>query len=80
MNKDKLLRELTKLKNTSEEYSNDATFNDGYRTSMMDAIDLVEQLNVDSLIAFAKWTTTMQEMFIEDSEAYVDQFIKESNS
>ena len=41
---------------------------------------VVEKLNIDSLIAFAKWTTTMQEMFIEDSEAYVDQFIKESNS
>ena len=44
MNKDELLRELIKLKD--EDYSNDALFNDGYRTSMMDAIDLVKKLNL----------------------------------
>ena len=31
MNKDELIKELQKLKD--EDYSNDALFNDGYRTS-----------------------------------------------
>jgi len=31
------------------------------------------------LIAFAKWMTTMDEMYIEDTDEYVDCFIKESN-
>jgi hypothetical protein len=47
MNKDELLKELQKLKD--EDYSNDALFNDGYRTSMMDAIDLVKKLNIDDV-------------------------------
>ena len=47
MNKDELLKELLKLKD--EDYSNDELFNDGYRTSMMDAIDLVKKLNIDDV-------------------------------
>jgi len=31
------------------------------------------------LIAYAKWTTTMDEMFIESAEEYVDAFINEGN-
>ncbi len=44
MTKDKLLKELEKLKDESKDISIYALFNEGYRTSMMDAIDLVEQL------------------------------------
>ena len=45
MNKDELIKELLKLKD--EDYSIDALFNDGYRTSMMDAIDLVKKLTTN---------------------------------
>jgi len=60
MNKDELLKELQKLKD--EDYSNDALFNDGYRTSMMDAIDLVKKLNIDGV---SQRTFTVDEIRVE---------------
>jgi len=45
MNKQEVLKELDKLKNTKD-YSQIDSMNTGYRAGVMDAIDLVKKLNV----------------------------------
>jgi hypothetical protein len=63
MNKDELLKELQKLKD--EDYSNDALFNDGYRTSMMDAIDLVKKLNIDDVSKCSACGTKVDKVYCD---------------
>ena len=44
LGKNKLLKELERLKNDSETYSDNTSRNEGYRVAIMDAIDLVKKL------------------------------------
>jgi hypothetical protein len=46
MSKEEIIKELEKLKKDANEYSNYALMNEGYRTAIMDAIDLVKKLTI----------------------------------
>ena len=50
MNKDEVLKKLEKHKEESEDYSNYALMNEGYRAAMMDAIDLVKNLTIPVVV------------------------------
>jgi hypothetical protein len=45
MNKDKLIKELEELRDTKN-YSQSELLNTGYRTAILDAIDLVKKLTI----------------------------------
>ena len=49
MNKEGLLNKLEELKDTKD-YSNYALMNEGYRTAIMDVIDLVENLTLSGVV------------------------------
>lgn len=44
LGKNKLLKELERLKNESQTYFDNTSMNEGYRVAIMDAIDLVKKL------------------------------------
>lgn len=49
MNKDEILKKLKKHKDESKDYSNYALMNEGYRSAMMDAIDIVKNLTIPNV-------------------------------
>ena len=46
MSKDEIIKELEKLKTDANDYSNYALMNEGYRTAIIDAMDLVKKLTI----------------------------------
>tara|TARA_R110002050_G_scaffold228523_2_gene364159 strand:- start:896 stop:1177 length:282 start_codon:yes stop_codon:yes gene_type:complete len=49
MNKDELIKELERLKAEYKNYSNNTSMNTGYRTAILDAIDLVKKLTIPNV-------------------------------
>ncbi len=50
MSKEEIIKELEKLNKDANEYSNYALMNEGYRTAIMDAIDLVKKLTIPVVV------------------------------
>jgi hypothetical protein len=50
MNKVDVLKKLEKHKDECKDYSNYALMNEGYRSAMMDAIDLVKKLTIPVVV------------------------------
>jgi hypothetical protein len=50
MNIEEIIKELDKLKKQSNEYSNYALMNEGYRVAIMDALDIVKKLTIPFVV------------------------------
>ena len=84
MTKDKLLKELERLKNESGTYSNNNSINTGYYTAILDAIDLVKKCSIPHN---RQSTFTSTSIEVENMQgvgkignAYGQLYVKEENS
>ena len=83
MNKDELIKELEELRDTKN-YSQSELLNTGYRTAILDAIDLVKKLTIpivsqqrELLVAYEKHHYTPSEWALasKQCEKEIDQFL-----
>ena len=70
MNKDELIKELEELRDIKE-YSQSNLMNTGYRTAILDALDLVKKLNIPVVVGRSEQLVCPH---CKGLEVYIDEY------